>query len=381
MGLDKVGDAIIKYIIIILLLFVRLDALGVESVFYKDKFKIKKDDDYVKDERKLLLLLAKDKENAELWYQLGLTQRYQDKLLEAFDSQNKANKLLPENVDIKLELARLYNLKMDFNKAESLVKEVVAAYPNYKEAKELEVRIKRNKLFNINSELYKWNINTGYRHSNYSRVSAPNAYASFFQLGNWVTKDTLIYARLEDSESFNNRTKYYELGVAHILNDIYNVSFGTGYSTDSELIMKSAASAKVINNHKFLGDAWITTNIKQYRYKDIKVTTIKPGIRYTIIDNVQISGRYIKIIDNGKNLNGWDARIDWQTPIEKLRLFGGSFEESEMEDYKEINTKAYFTGFSFAFTSQVTLRMSYTHEEEENSSIKQVSLMALSLKF
>jgi len=165
-----------KYIFIILFLFIKLDSLGVESIFYKYAFKIEQDNNYVEDEKKFLSLIAKDEENAELWYQLGLTQRYQDKFLEALDAQNRAIKLFPENIDIKLELARLYNWNMDFNKAESLVKEVLTAYPNYKEAEELEVRIKRNKLFNINAEHYKWNINTGYSSSNYSRVSAPNGY-------------------------------------------------------------------------------------------------------------------------------------------------------------------------------------------------------------
>ena len=262
----------IKYIMVFLVCLVQIGTLRAEYISYEEAVKLRKEGKIAVAKQVFEVLVADNDKDVDSLLQLGIIQRQQQEFAEALKSQTRALELDPENADVKLELARLYNWYSEFDKAEALVKEVLVAYPDSKEADTLETSIRRNKRFRINSEHYKWSVNLGYAESNFQRKSQPNWYTNFVQLGYWMTPETLIFARAEDTEKYNNHNDYYELGLVRIFNDVFNGQISVGKSIDAEFkpvwSFKTAGSARIIHKNKILGDTWLVANVKQDHYKD-----------------------------------------------------------------------------------------------------------------
>lgn len=382
-----------KIICVLVILFVvfQAETTKAEAISYKDALQIKNNKDYAQAEKAFLSLIKTNERNAELWFQLGLVQRYQQKFQEALVSQTRAIELSPNNADVKLELARLYSWNLEFDKAEVLVKEVVAAHPDYQDAVALEETIRRNKLLKSDPTHYKWNVSTGYEQSNFSRSDRSNWYTSSIQIGNWITPKTLLHIRGENRERYNTHGEYYELGIARIFTDYFNGQFSVGGGTTNTPFIpdwefKTRANLRVIHNHKTLGDTWLTGYVEHDRYENTIGTTIKPGIRYEITDNLQIHGQSVNVWDEeGNHLSGWEARLGWQTPFSKLRLFGGVSDTPEGQSTRngmiEVDTEGYFAGFAYQIVPRATIHVSYARDDRENSYIREIYSAALSVKF
>lgn len=379
------------YVLVMVFFVLQVDESRAEIISYEEALQIKNNKDYAQAEKSFLSLIKINKQNAEFWFQLGLIQRYQQKFSEAFVSQTRAIELSPNNADIKLELARLYSWKLEFDKAEILVKEVVAEYPDYQDAIALEETIRRNKLLKVDPIRYKWNVSTGYEQSNFSRKVQPNCYTSFLQIGNWVSPKTLLHIRGENEERYNEHGEYYEFGIAHIFTDYFNGQFSIGGTSNNspflpEWKFKTRANLRVIHNHNKIGDTWLTGYVEHNRYKNSIGTTIKPGIRYEITDNLQIHGQSVNVMDEeGNHLSGWEARLGWQTPFPKLRLFGGVSDTPEGQSTRdgmiEVDTHGYFGGFSYQIVPRATIHTSYARDDREDSFIREIYSVALSVKF
>jgi YaiO family outer membrane protein len=382
-----------RVICVVIMLFVvlQVEELRAEVISYEKALKLKKDKNYTQAEQAFLSLIKTSKQNAEFWFQLGLIQRYQQNFLEALVSQTRAIELSPNNADIKLELARLYSWNLEFDRAEILVKEVVAKYPDYQDAITLEETIRRNKLLKVDPIRYKWNVSTGYEQSDFSRKVQPNWYTTFLQIENWVNPKTLLHIRAENKERYNEHGEYYEFGIAHIFADYFNGQFSAGgTSNNSPFIpqwkLKTRANLRVIHGHDKLGDTWLTGYVEHNRYENSIGTTIKPGIRYEITDNLQIHGQSVNVMDEeGNHLSGWEAKLGWQTPFPKLRLFGGVSDTPEGQSTNqgmiEVDTHGYFGGFSYQIVPRATIHASYARDDRENSFIREIVSVALSVKF
>ncbi|MEJ2754628.1 MAG: YaiO family outer membrane beta-barrel protein, partial [Gammaproteobacteria bacterium] len=333
-----------------------------------------------------LSLIEKDQNNAELWFQLGLVQRFQEKRAEAMASQEKALALSPENHDIRLELARLHSWNQNYELAESMVQEVLAAHPDYADAQALAASITRAKNAPPDPKSFKSQMDFGYENSDFSRRPQPDWHQYFLQIGHWMRDDTLVHFRTENIERRKVHNEHYELGIVHIFNDVYNVHISVGYTPDSMFIpkwrIKTGGEARLIFDHKHLGNTWLMVHFQHDRYTTLETTVIKPGIRYQFLDNWQIHANQINVIDeNNKHLEGWSTRLDWQTPLPELRIFSGLSNAPETEDFLTVNTKAHFGGFSYQMTPRIAVHASYAREDRENSFIRHIVSTAISVKF
>jgi YaiO family outer membrane protein len=360
-----------------------------EAVTYAQALKSKKIGEYEIAEQQFRTLISLDNDNAELWFQLGLVQRFQQKRVDAFETQQRAMSLSPKNDDIKLELARLHRWNRNYDLAEAMVNEVLAANPDYTVAKELATSITRAKNGPEETEQkrpYKWQLDFGYENSDFSRRPQPDWHQYFLQIGGWIRNDTLVHLRTANIERRHIRNEHYEIGAAHIFNDTYNAHLSVGYTPDSLFIpewrIKTGGEARVIFNNERLGNTWLTAHLQYDRYKNLNATVIKPGIRYQLLENWQIQAQHINVIDeNNDHLIGWSVRLNWQTSSPKLRVFGGLSDAPETENTITVNTKARFGGFSYQVTPQIAAHASYASEDRDNSFIRNIVSTALSVKF
>ena len=331
-------------------------------------------------------LLVKQPDNAELWFQLGLTQRFQKKHDEAMKSQQKAITLSPNNQDIRLELARLHYWHSDYDTAESMVEEVLSNTPEYESAQKLSSSIQKAKQGLAHTREHLWQLDTGYEHSSFSRRHQPDWTYSFVQLGHWVEDDTLIHVRAEDYERRREHNQHIEIGAAHIFDKTYSAYGAIGYTPDSSFIpewrFKAGGDVRLIYEDEYLGNTWFTLAAQHDRYTNLNTTVVKPGLRYEFLEVFQFHGQYINVFDeDDKRLKGWSTRLDWQTLIEELRLFGGLADAPESEDAIIYNTKARYAGFVYQFTPTVAVHGSIAREDREDTFIRHVASTALSIKF
>lgn len=356
------------------------------EITYDQALEWKKNGQFHKAEEAFQLLLNKDSDNAELWFQLGLVQRFQEKRTEAMQSQKKALALSPDYHDIRLELARLHSWNQNYDIAEPMVKIVLEAHPDYQDAIDLSASIERAKNAPPDPKSFKWQLDTGYENSDFSRRPQPDWHQYFLQINHWVANGTIIRLRTESIERRNIRNEHYEMGVAHIFNDVYTGHVSIGYTPNSLFIpewrIKAGGEARLVFEHEHLGNTWLTAHVQHDRYTHLNTTVIKPGIRYEFIKNWQIQAQHINVIDeNDDHLRGWSTRLDWQTPMPELRVFAGLSDAPETDNAIVVDTKAQFAGFSYQITPQVTLHASYAKEDRENSFIRNIISTALSVKF
>lgn len=345
---------------------------------------LKQDRNYAEAEEVLHALIAKN-ENSELWFQLGLVQRFQKKNEEALQSQQQALKLLDSNHDARLELARLYYWKGNYNKALALLEKILEAHPDYTDAITLVNSVKRAQ-HPVQGANYLWQLDMGYENSSFSRRQQNDWHQHSLQLSRKIADDMMLFIRAENLERFDIHNEYYEVGMSYTVNHISNIGMSIGYAPDSLFIpkwrLKTEGTTRIVHDNNYINDSWITLHFQHDRYKNLNTTVVKPGIRYTLIKNWEIHAQHINVIDeNDDHLVGWSTRIDWQTPSPKLRVFAGISDAPETENIITVDTEARFAGFSYQVMPQVTLHVAYAREDRENSFIRNIVSTALSVKF
>lgn len=360
-------------------------SIAKNAITYDSALLLKKNGEYFEAEKEFLFLVNKDQDNGELWYQLGVVQRYQGKLKEDMESQKKAIKFLSNNPDIKLELARLYNWDNKFDEAEELVNEVIAQYPHYEDAKLLKKSIDSNKLNATKSPRNKWIIGGGYEKSTFSKSYQPARTTEFIDIANWVSKDTILslYGERQERDKID---RYYRLSAGHIFNDDFNAKLSVGHTPNANFSVKwrfeVLADLRIIHNHDKIGDTWLTMDVQHSQYQDVSDTVFETGLKYKINDYLNIHPKSIIVMDSaGDSIYGWSIRSDWQTPLPQLRLFGGLSDSPEYDEEKIVHTCAYFIGGSVDIISGVAVNAAYTREDRDDSYIRKIMSISLSVKF
>ena len=378
----KIPRKIYALLFIYLVIFNSCD-LKAQSFTYQDALLAKKEGNYIQAEKILLFLIKKNPKNAELWFELGLVQRYQQKLPEAMNSQRQALKLSPNNNDIKLEIARMYIWNNDLQQAQILINQILSDNPDYKEAEELALSIKNKKSITN----YKWQLDLAYEHSNFARRPLTDWRDYLLKLSHKLSDKTSLHLAAERAKRFNSYNEHYEAGINYIFNSNYNAAFSLGHTPDSTFLpkwrIKASGAANIIhkNQYRYLGNTDFTLYLQNDRYKNSDISVIKPGIYYALSNSVTIHPQLINVIDeNNRHLRGWAIRGDWQMR-DDLRIFGGYADAPENQNGITINTKTHFTGASYNINQRLILHISYTHDDRENSFIRKVITGALSIKF
>jgi YaiO family outer membrane protein len=373
-------------VIILFLIIFPTISFSAEIFSYDEALQIKKSGNYSEAEKAFSSLIKKDPNNSELWFELGLVQRFQQKNEEALISQKKAAKISPQNYDAKLEIARLYLANKNYDQAEILLNEILAKQPKYSDASELLASIKKAKTAEKKSQKYPWQIDVGHQYSSFSRLEYDSWTVDSLQLAHWIKPSTMLHLRNENVQRFKQHDQYYEAGAVHNFNDRFNSRFSFGLAPNADFYPRSRINtgldAKLIHKHKFLGDMWVTGDAQYNHYRDFNITVLKPGIRYAILNGVTIHLQHIDIINESKkHLKGWVGRTDWQTPLPQLRIFAGLANAPETQNAVTIDTKSRFIGTAYQITPRLTAYLSYNRDDRENSFIRKTVDGTLSLKF
>lgn len=369
-------------IILTFFLFLFLTSQGfAANLAYERAMQLKQEKKYHQAEEIFLKLATENPNNTEFWFELGLVLRYQEQFDAALLAQKNALKADPQNADAKLEIARMESWKSNYAAAENLTNEVLLSHPNYSEAQELLAKIKQAQ------KKYLWQLSLGYQHSELSRVPQDDWKSQYAEVGRWISNQTLLRFYLESFRRYQTNDQYYEAGINHIFSKNYDGSFAVGYVDDpsflSKLKITASGEARVIRDSKTFGDTWLTLNVQQLAYNDTDVTVIKPGARYFITKNLELSAQYIIVSNQSNNYlqEGWSWRGDWQTPLPSLRIFLGLAKTPETQDGITVDTKSRFGGVAYDITPRVTLRLSYGRDDRENSFIRKIFDTSLSVKF
>ncbi len=371
---------------ILFLITLPLGAFSAENISYEEALRIGAAGKHTESEKAFLSLIKKDPNNSEFWFRLGLMQRFQQKNDQSLASQKTALAISPQNSDAKLEIARLYFWNENYSQSEVLLKEILVVHPEYSQASDLLANVKAAQSPSQESGKYLWQLDAGHQHTSFSRKKQDDWMIDFVQIGRWVGSDTMVHFRNENIERFKQHDQYYQIGATHKFNDSYNGRLNVGRSPHASFYPRTRVDAgleaRVIHKHQFLGDTWLTGDVQNNRYQNFNVNVLKPGIRYSVLDELTIHWQHVEVIDeNKKHLSGWVTRADWQTPLPQLRIFAGLADAPETENAVTINTKSRFIGFAYQLTPRITAYLSHNRDDRENSFIGKTFDGALSFKF
>ena len=356
-----------------------------ESSLYSNAMSVKSHGDYHEAESLFQDLVDNNPESGDYWFQLGLVQRYQGKFEQAFVTQQRALTIAPENNDIKLELARLYDWLGNSDRAEMLVREILKQEPGYEEARQLASSIERSKHANSINKFLPWQLNLGYEHSRLAN-SLDNWDQYHVQFGRWTTENTLVYMRSDRYERFAQDNQLYELGVSHRFNATYSAYLQLSYSPDADFLPRkrfvAGGEAMLIANPGRTGDTWLTGHIQHDVFSHEDITLVHLGVRFNIQDNLQTHLQYIDSNDNdGNHLNGWSIRFDWYTPLPELRIYAGYADSPEEENGVILDVTTRFTGLAYQFSSRVTGYASIASDDVENAYERDTAAVGLAVRF
>lgn len=192
---------------IFLILFFLQATPSIAQVFdYDYALQEKKIGNFIEAERVFKILIESDENSSELWFQLGLVQRFQTRFQDALESQQKAIEISPENNDIKLEIARIYLASGDIELSQQMIRELLDDDPYYAEAREVQFRIERIKM-PPKENYQKWRLDLGREESRFSRVKNDAWIEDFVQIGFRPEKSTYTHVRFDDVKRFDSINK------------------------------------------------------------------------------------------------------------------------------------------------------------------------------
>lgn len=356
------------------------------AVTYEQALEVRKAGNFERAEQIFLALLEKDRDNAELWFQLGLAQRFQGKRAAALASQQHALSIAPENHDIRLELARLHSWNGDYDLAGTMVNRILADLPDYVDAQQLAASNARARNAPPDPGDLRNRLDIGFENSSFPNLSRPGWRQSSLRFGRRVGADTTFHLSAKNSERGDQADRQYEVGIARKFNDKYNGFLAVGYAPGAVFSPKwrleTGAEARLAAGRDAAAAVWLTAYLRHDRYDAGTSTTLKPGIRYQVTENWQIHVQHIALIDENRHvLAGHAARVDWQTPLPDLRLYAGGSRAPETEDTDVIYTSARFAGLFYQISPGLTLSASYAREDRQGSYTRTVVSTALSVRF
>ena len=93
--------------------------------------------------------------------------------------------------------------------------------------------------------------------------------------------------------------------------------------------------------------------------------------------------RWINSFDveaGNKRLTGWSARADWQAS-DRLRLYAGRSNAPETEQGATVDTVSTFGGLVVEMTPLVDLTVAYTHDDRQNSYLRDALSATVGYRF
>jgi tetratricopeptide (TPR) repeat protein len=292
-----------------------------------------------------------------------------------------------KNVDVILLKANLAYYKHEYTDAIKLYQEVLKTAPNYNDAK---IGLAQTQKAQVNiatpSDAYKWQIDLGYEHSSFSRVPQSEWNQEMLQITHFMDQNkTAVYGKINLYDRFKQTDYEYEAGITHIFKDYLNGYTLAALSPDPDFRPESKIAAggafRAIGREYLPTPLWITLDSQYDTYSTTRIITNIPGVRLELPYGWSISSRMIAVKPtNAQLLYGRDLRIGGVVN-DRLNFYAGYANAPETVDAVTVRTISYFGGLALNVRPDTILRIGYSHDDRENSYIRQGVNCIVSYRF
>lgn len=290
------------------------------------------------------------------------------------------------NADVMLLEASLAYYQQDYDTAILLYQNILATYPDYEDARKGLERIKRVQQLEAESSGYKWQMDIGYEHSNFARRNQPAWDQEFLQLTRFINnRKTAIHGMVIRYDQFRNVDTEFAAGINHSFTNYLNGYISGAVTPVADFRPKrriaGGGAARIIHASDISIPVWITLDTRYDMYEESNVLNVNPGIRVEPFAGWAVASRMITVDQDGARITyGRDYRLDG-TVTDKLRFYVGYADAPETVAAITVKTKTYFGGIILDIRPDTTLRLGYAHDDRENSYIRQVANASISYRF
>lgn len=298
---------------------------------------------------------------------------------------NALGKQHEKNADVQLLRANLAYYRKDYAASEKIYRQIVQAHPDYMDAREGLARIERVRAAPEAAD-YRWQVDAGYEYSSFSRRRQPAWNQESLQLTHFVEpRKTTVHARFTRYDQFTNIDSELEAGINHAFADYLNAYVYGALTPDADFRPKrriaGGGALRVVNGDDGLLPLWLTIDSRYDTYDGTRVLNANPGVRAEFYDGWALAARLVMVDQQrAKRLYGQEFRLDG-TLSETLRFYAGYADAPETVAAITVNTRTYFGGLAYDVDPQTTLRLGYTHDDRENSYIREVVNASVSYRF
>ena len=293
----------------------------------------------------------------------------------------------PDNVDIRTLSAYLDYYQGRNEAAAGKFASVLQTYPAYTEAAEglkLAQDAEQDEKGEKAAAAYLWQFDAGYEHSSFSRQPSPDWSDEFAQVTRFFDGgDTAVHARIEYDEEFDTTNAYLEIGVDHKFTPWINGYFYAGHTVDASFRpawrVEPGGNLRIIQEDDSTPAVWLTLDVKEDQYYPASIATVDPGVRFEY-GEWAFSPNLVMVHQWGtESVFGWNARLDGPV-CENLRFYLGYSNAPDTEDAVTAYTASIYGGFAYTFDETHILTLGYTHDDRQNSWIRNAANIAFTYR-
>lgn len=289
------------------------------------------------------------------------------------------------NPDVILLQASMAYQRGDHAQAERLYRQILEKKPEYTDAREGLEQVKRAQAA-PEAVAYRWQLDAGYEHSDFSRVPQASWSQEFIQLTHFLpNRKTALHGKIARYEQFRDVDSEYELGVDHAITP-YATMYALGHLVSDadfrpEQRLAGGGALRIIGPKDGLVPLWVTLDSRYDVYATTKVRNVNPGLRIEPWDGWALATRFITVDDDAsKRVYGNDYRLDG-TITDNWRFYLGYADAPETVAGVTVDTTTYFGGVSVDATPQTVLRAGYARDDRENSFIREIVNVSVGYRF
>ena len=345
-------------------------------------FAAKNAGDYVRAAQIFAQLVQHYPEDAELWFQYGLVLRFDGRLEEAMATQTTARKYAPDDVDIQLEIARLYFYQGDIAAANLDLEEIRATSPNYPGVAELQHQLTLAQ--SGKSATGAWWLTLAHE---WSRLERGDQWqTNVVHINRSISADLSFQLHLEHAERYDNADYYAAVSSFYRFSPSVNLAGGLGSGIDEDYLPGKRiwlyGDRRMLRTQSLPSALWVTLDLNRSDYRDLRVDVAKPGVRVDLADRLEWSLQAILVdSSNAQRQNGWATRVAWSLQEPAIRLDAGYSNAPESEESVTLDTRSYFIGARWQFSSSVAVALSFAKEEREREFFRDVANVAFVVRY
>lgn len=356
--------------------------------------------------------------NVEVLFRLALVQGYLGEYAAALETTDKGLAIDPRNTDLRLARSRILGWSGRYAEARRTVNAVIAEQPQNAEAHTVKGRIEfyDGRLDSAHSafaearrldpgnaeaaagladvarartgdETPRWQIDTGYLHSRFSRVDLADWREGFIRIEHRWPSNTALSFRVDTSNRFSETETSVGVGIAQRFNAaVYGYLEGSMAPAADFLprsMVAAGGSLRILKNEGVIGDSMLTATLRHRRYATGDVQNIEPGIQqYAFDGRLWLAAKWVNAFDREADtrLAGWYGRVDWQV-AQFLRVYGGLSDMPETESGVTVETRSQFGGLAVDLTPNIRLNIDLAREDRANSYVRNVYGLGATLRF